>query len=121
MMGEDVFQLHVAISTYATRPTSLSKAKQGASLIRSSFPAGAQQDLLSLLVRKGVFPCWCAIGSSFPAGWGCRLQISHGNQTKRPLVIKHINWIDNHQMIITAKSRVERKTIVSQMIVFPQT
>ena len=99
-----MFQLHVAIPTYATRPTSLSNDKQGASLIGSSFPAGAQQGLLSLLVRKrGVFPCWCAIGSSFPAVRGCCLQISNGNQTKRPLVIKHIHWIGNHQMIITAK------------------
>ena len=49
--------------------------------------------------------CWCTAGSSFPAG---ALQISfkispYGNQTKWPLVIKHINWIDNHQIAITAK------------------
>ena len=25
------------------------------------------------------------------------------NQTNLPLVIKHINWVDNHQMIITTK------------------
>ena len=25
------------------------------------------------------------------------------NQTNWPLVIKHINWVDNHQMIITTK------------------
>ena len=27
----------------------------------------------------------------------------HGNQTKWLLVIKHINWVDNHQKIISAK------------------
>ena len=27
----------------------------------------------------------------------------HGNQTKWPLVIKQIHWVDNHLMIITAK------------------
>ena len=40
----------------------------------------------------------------------CHLKMSffktescHGNQTKWLLVIKHINWVDNNQMIITAK------------------
>ena len=27
----------------------------------------------------------------------------HGNQTKWPLLIKHRNWVDIHQMIISAK------------------
>ena len=35
----------------------------------------------------------------------CHLKIycCHGNRTKWPLVIKHINWVDNHPMIISAK------------------
>ena len=33
----------------------------------------------------------------FPSSKFC-----HGNQTKRPLVIKHIHWVDNYQMIITS-------------------
>ena len=32
-----------------------------------------------------------------------KIECCQGNQTKWPLVIKHINWVDNHQMIITAK------------------
>ena len=31
------------------------------------------------------------------------MECCHGNQTKLSLVIKHINWVDNHQMIITTK------------------
>ena len=29
-----------------------------------------------------------------------KIECCHGNQTKWPLVIKHTNWIHNHQMII---------------------
>ena len=32
-----------------------------------------------------------------------KIQCYHGNQTKWPLVIKHINLVDNYQMIITTK------------------
>ena len=32
-----------------------------------------------------------------------KIYCSHGNQTKRPLVIKHKYWVDNCPMIITAK------------------
>ena len=32
-----------------------------------------------------------------------KIECSHGNQTKWPPLIKHMNWADNHQMIITAK------------------
>ena len=32
-----------------------------------------------------------------------KIECCHGNQTKWPLVIKHIKWVDNHQMIITAE------------------
>ena len=46
-MGEEV--LHVAITTYATRPMSLYKARQDTS--STGF----------------FFPCWCAIGSFFAA------------------------------------------------------
>ena len=28
------------------------------------------------------------------------MECCNGNQTKWPQVIKHINWVDNHQMII---------------------
>ena len=31
------------------------------------------------------------------------IQYCHCNQTKWSLVIKHINWVENYQMIITAK------------------
>ena len=65
----------------------------------------AQQDL--------ILPCWCATGSYSPAGalQGLlsllmlykypTLKFHHGNKIKWPLVIEHINWVDNHQMIIT--------------------
>ena len=63
-----------------------------------------QQDLLSLLVNNRVFfLCWCTTGSSFPAGTFPTSKFCHGNQTKWPLVIKHIKWVENDQMIITAK------------------
>ena len=32
-----------------------------------------------------------------------KIECCHGNQTNWPLVIKHINWVDNLQMIITVK------------------
>ena len=32
-----------------------------------------------------------------------KIECCRGNQTKWQPVIKHINWVDNHQMIITAK------------------
>ena len=32
-----------------------------------------------------------------------KIECCRGNQTKWPLVIKHTNWVDNQQMIITAK------------------
>ena len=32
-----------------------------------------------------------------------KIECCHGNQTKWPLVIKQISWVDNHQMNITAK------------------
>ena len=112
-MGAEVFQLHVVTPTYATCPMSLYKDRQETSSLvflpywnatGSSFHASRQHDLLSLLIHnKDFFRCWCATGSSFPDGVRCCLQISYGNQTKRPLVIKHIHWVDNHQMIIIAK------------------
>ena len=32
-----------------------------------------------------------------------KIECCRGNQTKWPRVIKHINWVDNHKKIITAK------------------
>ena len=32
-----------------------------------------------------------------------KIECCRGNQTKWPPVIKHINWVDNHKKIITAK------------------
>ena len=58
MMGEEVFQLHVATPTYAPRPMSLYKARQEKRPTGSFFPAHHYR----------VFPCWYATGSSFPAG-----------------------------------------------------
>ena len=70
MMGEEVFQLHVATPTYATNTMPLDKARQEISLTmvffagsqkglhsmlvptRSSFPAGVQQGLLYLLMTN---------------------------------------------------------------------
>ena len=40
---------------------------------------------------------------SFKKFFNVKFNVAMGSQTKWPLVIKHINWIDNHQMIITAK------------------
>ena len=75
-------------------------------------------------LNKNFFPCWCATGSSFSAGvqnsllsfsdtkmvffpcWCYKKFLTiffHGNQTKWPLVINHINWVDDHQTVITAK------------------
>ena len=126
-MGEKVFQLHIATPAYAT-PVSLYKTKQETSSTGTSFPACAQQGLFPLLVHKIFFPCWCAprvffpcwctTRSFFPAGahqgllsllgWFIiykvpTLKFCHCNKTKWPLVRKHTNWVDNHQMIITSK------------------
>ena len=96
MMGDEVFPLHVAIPTYATRPVSLYKADT----------RQAQQCRLFLqLLNKVFFPGWCLTGSPFPVG---ALQISYFkilpcNQTKWSLFTKHINWVEYHQMTITAK------------------
>ena len=86
MMGEEVFQMHVATPTYATRPMSLYKIKQETSSTGSSFPTSAQQ----FFFPRVFFPCRCKF----------RLQICNGNQTTRPLATKHMNWVDNYQMII---------------------
>ena len=48
MMGEIVFQLHIATPTYATGPMFLHKARQK--------------------FNRVIFPCWCTTGSSFPVG-----------------------------------------------------
>ena len=102
MIGEDIFQLHVATPTCTACPMSLYKTRQDTT--GSPFPAGVQLGLLSLLVCKKevFFPCWYLNESSsllvlykFP---NCI-----GNQIEWPLVIKHINWVDNHPMIISAK------------------
>ena len=60
LMGEEVFQLHAATSTYATHPMSLYKASHEKKLNKvffhclylteSSFPTGALQGFLSLLM-----------------------------------------------------------------------
>ena len=55
MMGEEVFQLHVATPTYATCPVSLYKRQ-------------AHHGIFSLLVHNRVFLCRHATGSSFPDG-----------------------------------------------------
>ena len=70
MMGEEVFQLHVATPTYATRSMSLYKARQETSSTGSSFPTGAQQGLLPLLGANE---------SSFPADASSTLKFCHGN------------------------------------------
>ena len=75
-----------------------------------------QQGQIRDKLNKAFFPCWCATVSSFPAGVQQGLLFSllvrhkfptlkccHSFQTKWPLVIKHINWVDNYQMIVTAK------------------
>ena len=100
MMGEEIFQLHVATPTCATHPMSLDYTRQGTRFTGSYFPADVQQGLLSQLVGGVVY--------KFPT-----LKFCHINQTKWPLVIKHINWDDNHQAIINVKchitSRVKEK------------
>ena len=64
-MGEEVFQLHIALPHLKLNRVFFSCwCTTG-----SSFPAGEQQGLLFLLVCKRIFfPCWCFTGSSFPAG-----------------------------------------------------
>ena len=77
MMGEEVFPMHVGTPTYPTHPMSRYKVRQDTSSIGSSFPAGAQQGLLSLLVCNRVFfPCWLICHLQFPM------------ETIWPLVIK---------------------------------
>ena len=64
----------------------------------SSFPAGLPQCLLSLLV--------CTyLGSSFPEGLYKfpSLKFCFDIQTKWLMVIKCINWVDIHKIILTAK------------------
>ena len=59
-MREEVFKLHVAISTYDTHTMSVYKTRQETISTGSSFPAAGQHGLLSLLVLYSVFfPCWC--------------------------------------------------------------
>ena len=57
MMGEEVFQMHVATPTYATRPMSLYKIKQETSSTGSSFPTSAQQ----FFFPRVFFPCRCKL------------------------------------------------------------
>ena len=110
MMGEEVFQLHVATPTYATHPISLYKTRDKLIMvffpcwcITGSFSTGMQQGLLSLLVCKTVFfPFWCLTGSSFPAS-ASQFSYLPRQLKKWPLVLKHTIWVDNHPMIITAK------------------
>ena len=73
------------------------KVTQETSSTGSSFPAGAQQGLLSPAdVQQGLLSL--LVLYKFPT-----LKFCHGNRTKWPLVLKHINLVDNHQIIITAK------------------
>ena len=70
-MGEEVFQLHVATPTKCyTSYVKLNRVFLPCwCATGSSFPAGVEQGILSLLVCNRVFfPCWCATGYSFPAG-----------------------------------------------------
>ena len=110
-MEEEVFQLHVATPTDATcRPMSLYKTRDKLNMVffpcwctTGSFSTDLQRGLLSLLLCTRVFsPFLCLNGSSFPVGAS---QISYlpWQKKKWPLVMKHINWVGNHQMIITAK------------------
>ena len=91
MMGEEVFQLHVDMSTYATGPMSLYKARQDKlnwvffveirswcttvrvffpywSATWSSLPVDVQQVFFPCWCAASLLPCWCATWSSFPAG-----------------------------------------------------
>ena len=73
-MGEEVFRLHVATPTYAILPVSLQIHTRDK-------------------LNRVFFPCWCFLQ--------CPTFICNGNQTKWPLVIKHLNWVDKHQMSVT--------------------
>ena len=65
-----------------------------------------QKDLISLLVLHSVFfPCWCFTLSFSPVdasqiSW---FKILPWQPNKWSLVMKHIKWVANHQMIITSK------------------
>ena len=98
MMGEEIFQLHAA----TVPPTSVC-------YMSYVFLQGQKRDKFN----KSFFPYWCTTEFSLPAGvqnglLSLLLQISYfetlpWHQTKWLLVIKHMHWVDNHQMIITAK------------------
>ena len=76
MMGEEVFQLHVATPAYATHPMSLYKARHKTISTGSSFPAGVQKGHIVLLVpKKGLLSL--LVLYRFPY-----LKVCHGNQTK---------------------------------------
>ena len=79
MMGEEAFQLHVAIPAYDTSHMSLYKAIQETTQ-QSSFSVCAKQGILSLLrLNRVFFPC---VLYKFP-----NLLFCHGNRTKWSLVI----------------------------------
>ena len=111
-MGEDEFQLRVATPTYATRPMSLYKARQETSCLnRVFFPCWCATGFY-LVWNRLFFSYWCFIVSCFPVGVS---QISYFKilpcqPNKWPLVIKHMNLIDNHRMIITAKYGLHHST-----------
>ena len=96
MMREEVFQVHVATPTYVKRPMSLYKTRTSSTL--SSFPAGAQQGLLSLLALYKFPTCL-------------------SDQTKWPLVMKHIPWVDNHQNFVTAKDNLHHYTCYGEIAI----
>ena len=54
MIGEEVFQLHVATPIYASQSMFIYKARQ----------KKKERKKLNMI----FFPCWCTTGSSFPAG-----------------------------------------------------
>ena len=60
-----------------------------------AFSAGVQQRLPSQLVPNRFFFLDVLVLHNF--------HTCHDNQMKWPVDMKDINWVDNHQMIITAK------------------
>ena len=80
--------------------------------------------------NRVFFHCRCLTGTAFHAGGLHRdltyfflqtsyLKFCHGNQTKQSLVITHKYWVDNHQMIITAKYDSHHFTGYGQNAILP--
>ena len=104
MLGEDVFLCYTSYVSIQAHHDLIFLLVRNRHATGSSFPAVAHKGLLSLLVFNWVFfPCWCftyLLISYLP--WQAKKK-KKKKKKKWALVMKHINWVGNHQAIITAK------------------